>query len=170
MIDYIYLTLLFIHVGAVVGWAGGALVGTMVLLPLASKLSPGSRSDIGRIVIPRMIRFGLMMGIVALVDGAVLYSYITFVATSEAVSTIGTPYIGAGALLGLLVLIIFTAFQESSMKKMAKLSAQLAQSPQSSELSAQMGALQKRSAMASRIGVAVLFLVIILMVVGANIS
>ncbi|MHB8567252.1 MAG: hypothetical protein ACYC7D_13105 [Nitrososphaerales archaeon] len=173
MADYVFLTLLVIHVGAVVAWAGSALFGNMVLLPLLPKLSPGGRSDVGRLLIPKMFRYGLVMGIVALADGAVLYYYITFVGPkSEATSVLGDPYIRGGALLGLLVLIIFTWFQNGTMKKMGKISAQLAQSAPGqagNPLMAQMTALQKRSAMVSRIAAGVLVLIIILMLVGANI-
>ncbi len=157
-------------------WAGAALFGTMVLLPLGSKFSPSGRAEFAKLVVPTSYRYGLMMGIVALADGAVLYYYINFIGpSSEATSALGDPLIRAGAILGLVGLIIFTWFQDSTMKKMGKLSSQMsagssAPSQSSISLMNQMASLQKRSALGARIGVFLLFFVIILMLVGSNIS
>ena len=148
------------------------MIGIMVLSTLASKFSDEARADLEKLLAPRFFRYSLMMAIVALVDGAMLFAYIDFLAPrSEAVGSLGDPFIGFGALLGLLGLLIFTWFQESTVKKTKDMSVQMAQSrAKAGEISVELIALQKRSVKGAKIGLVILFLVIVLMVIGTNVS
>lgn len=172
MIDYVFLTLLFIHITAVVGWVGGAMIGAFVLIPVQGRLSPGTRAELGKALGPLANRFSMTMAGIALADGVLLYGYLQFLAPkSEAISTLGDPLISAGAVIGLLTLLGFVLSQRSAAKQMGAIQAQMAQSPgQAGELGQKLAGIQKRSAMVARIGVLLFFLVIILMVVGANVS
>jgi hypothetical protein len=172
MIDYIYIVLLFIHIGAVIGWVGAAMFGNIVLSPLGPKLSAATRADFGKLIAPQSSSYSLRMALVALVAGALLYAYVEFVVpTSEAISSLGDPFIGVGALIGLIVPIIFTWVQLSTTKKTGAISAQIAQSQaQAGVLGAKLEELQKKSTLAGRLALIALFIVIVLMVIGTNVS
>lgn len=148
------------------------MFGNMVLSPLGPKLSAAARADFGNLLAPRTARYSLMMAIVALADGALLYGYVEFLAPkSEAISPLGDPFIGLGALIGLIVPAIFTWFQVSTTKKTVAINTQIAQFPaKAAELGAKLASLQKKSNMVGRIALIFLFLVIVLMVVGTNVS
>lgn len=148
------------------------MFGNIVLFPIMPKVSSAARADFGKLVAPLIYRYSLRMAILALVSGALLFGYVDFLAPkSEAVSSLGDPFIGVGGLLGLAGLLIFTLLQQSTAKKTKEMTAQMAQSPtRAGELGAKLATLQKRSVIGARVGLVLLLLVIVLMVVGTNVS
>ncbi len=165
MADAIFVTLLFIHIIFVVAWLGASLFGNIVLFPLIPKLSAQARSDFSRLVVPGVFRYGLIAGMIALADGVLLYIYINFVNTIYATSSAGLPLIQAGALIGLLAVILVNSIQNNTMRKIQKISTQtLSQDDQRT-----VGLLQNRLKIAARTGAALLVIVLVLMVVGSNI-
>ncbi len=178
MADAVFLTLLFIHIIFVVAWLGASLFGNIVLFPLMPKLSVQGRSDFSKLVVPRVFRYGLIAGTIALTDGVLLYVYINVTNTSNETSSLGQPLIQAGAVIGLVALIVVNAIQNNSMRHIQRVSAQtVSQVARGTSSSAQtsddstltIGLLQNRLKITARLGATLLVIVVILMVVGSNI-
>ena len=178
MADAVFLTLLFIHVIFVVAWLGASLFGNIVLFPLLPKLSVQGRADFSRLVVPGIFRYGLIAGVIALTDGVLLYVYINFINTNNPTSSAGLPLIQAGAVIGLVALIVVNAIQNNAMRHIQRVSAQtVSQVARGTSSSAQtsddstltIGLLQNRLKIAARIGATLLVIVVILMIVGSNI-
>lgn len=164
MADAVFLVLLILHVGAVVSWMGGAIVFTNIIMPSLSKMSPGSRSEFIKSALPRYLGFTAVSAILAIVAGISLYGYTTQVATSLAPTSSGSIYVQTGAVVGLLVLIIALGVMVPSGRKFLALTKQ-APDPQTQP---KISSLQKRMAIAGRLGVALLGIALILMVIGAS--
>ena len=171
MAEALFLVLLMLHIGAIVAWMGGAALFVSVIIPSLSKMSPTSRTEFILSALPRYLRFITGSSILAIIAGLILYGY--YFATSPASSFPGLRYIQAGALLGLVALIIalgilvpagrkFISLTKQAPKPPAQLSAQ-------DPMAAQLASLQKRMGMAGRLGVALLGIALILMVIGASI-
>ncbi len=178
MADPVFLTLLFVHIVFVVAWLGASLFGNIVLFPLMPKLSPEGRSDFSKLVVPRVFRYGLVAGMIALTDGVLLYVYINFVTTDNVTSPAGLPLIQAGAIIGLGALILVNSIQNNTMRKIQRISSQSpGQEAPGTSSSTQMGnhsnsaigRLQNRLKIAARTGAVLLVIVLILMVLGTNI-
>ena len=178
MADAIFLTLLFVHVFAIVAWLGIALFGQTVLLPLFPRMTPGTRSDIMTLMGPRMLRFTVIAAGIAMVDGVILYVYINFVSTSLAPSTAGLQTIQLGAILALIAALVGTGYVNSLTKKVQQMQARMMPGPtqgappmsQGPPSSAQrIAQLQKRATVLSRVGTILLVFVLLFMVIGANI-
>ncbi len=171
MADPVFLTLLFVHIIFVVAWLGASLFGNIVLFPLMPKLSPQGKSDFSKLVVPRVFRYGLIAGMIALTDGVLLYAYISFLNTNYATSSTGLPLIQAGAIIGLVALIVVNSVQNSAMRKIQRISAQTtpSQGAQGTSSDTQIGWLQNRFKVAARIGATLLVIVLVLMVLGSNI-
>jgi len=164
MADAIFLFLLVVHIGSVVGWMGGAALFTSVIIPSLSKMSPQARIEFIRSAFPRYIRFTAGSAILAIVAGLSLYAYITQVVTSLAPSPAGTPYVSAGAVLGLIVLIIALGIMVPSGRKFVALTKE----PPSPQTQPRIASLQKRMNIAGRAGLSLLGIALILMVIGAS--
>src|SRR5713226_1521763 len=104
--DAAFVVLLILHVGAIVAWMGGAALFVSVIVPSLSKMSPTSRSEFIQSALPRYLRFISGSSILAIVAGLILYYYTIPATTSPAQNSPGPVYIQAGAVLGLVVLII----------------------------------------------------------------
>jgi uncharacterized membrane protein len=165
MADAIFLVLLVLHIGAIVAWMGGAALFVSVIIPSLSKMSPPSRAEFIQSALPRYLRFIMGSSILAIIAGLALYAYVTTVATSLAPSTTGSPYVQAGAILGLVVLIIALGVLVPAGRKFIALTKQ----PPQQEAQSQIANLQKRMGLAGRLGVALLGVTLILMVIGASI-
>ena len=162
--DPVLVVLLVLHIGAVVSWMGGAILFTNIIMPSLSKMSPSSRSEFIQSALPRYIGFTAVSAIVAIVAGLSLYGYITQVATQFKPTDAGFPYVNAGAIIGLIVLIIALGVMVPSGRKFLALTKQ-APDPQTQP---KIASLQKRMGIAGRLGVALLGLALILMVIGAS--
>src|SRR5713226_9708670 len=172
MFDPVFLTLLFIHIVFVVAWLGASLFGNIVLFPLMPKLSPQGRSDFSKLLVPRIFRYGLVAGMIALADGVLLYVYINFVTTNNATSRAGSPLIQAGAIIRLGALVLVNSIQNSTMRRIQRISAQIpGQKLQGTSPSSQMendstlaiGRLQNRLKIIARAGAALLVIALTLM-------
>ncbi len=165
MADAIFVTLLFIHIIFVVAWLGASLFGNIVLFPLTPKLSLQGRSDFSKLVMPGIFRYQLIAGVIAMIDGVLLYIYINFGNTFYATSPAGLPFIQAGAIVGLFAAILVNSIQNNAMRKIQKISAQTP----SEDDQRTIGRLQNRLKFSARTGAALLVIVLIWMVVGSNI-
>src|SRR5713101_9532738 len=172
--DAAFLVLLILHVGAIVAWMGGAALFVSVIIPSLSKMSPPSRADFIQSALPRYLRFITGSSILAIAAGLILYGYVTTQTTSSfALTGPGLVYIQAGAVLGLVVLVIALGVLVPAGRKFISLTKQapkpLAQSSAQDPTAAQLASLQKRMGIAGRLGVALLGIALILMVIGASI-
>jgi uncharacterized membrane protein len=170
MAEALFLVLLILHIGAVVAWMGGAALFVSVIIPALSKMSPGSRAEFILSALPRYLRFITGSSLLAIIAGLILYGY--YFATSPASSFPGLMYIQAGAVLGLVVLIIALGILVPSGQKLISLvkqdpKPQADQTAQDPTL-AQIARLQRRMGMAGRLGVALLGIALILMIIGAS--
>jgi uncharacterized membrane protein len=171
--DATFLVLLVLHIGAIVAWMGGAALFVSVIIPSLSKMSPASRAEFIQSALPRYLRFITGSSILAIIAGLILYGYVTTQTTSSfALTGPGLVYIQAGAVLGLIVLIIALGILVPAGRKFLSLTKQAptpAQPSAQNPMAAQMAGLQKRMGIAGRLGVALLAIALILMVVGASI-
>jgi uncharacterized membrane protein len=168
MADALFVVLLILHIGAIVAWMGGAALFVSVIIPSLSKMSPASRAEFIQSALPRYLRFITGSSILAILAGLILYGYITQTATSLAPSTSGSLYVQAGAVVGLVVLIIALGVLVPAGRKFVRLTKQAPSSAQD-PIVAQIAGLQKRMGMAGRLGVALLGIALILMIIGASI-
>ena len=147
----------------------------MLLLPMMVRLSPPTRAELSRVVVPRSFRYGIIMGSAALAADVLLYEYIDFLSAGNGTSSSGLPLIQTGALLGLFGLIIFSIVTNNLFKKMREASTALNSVPVSSGVSTSTGStsamtgLQKRLKVVGLTGMTLLVIVLALMIIGANI-
>jgi uncharacterized membrane protein len=166
MADPVFIVLLVLHVGAVVAWMGGAALFVSVIMPSLSKISPSSRGEFIQSALPRYIQFSAGSAVLAIIAGLALYGYATQAGPPLAPTSQGSPYIQAGAILGLIVLIIALGIMVPSGRKFVALTKQPI-GPQDPK-AAQIAGLQKRMGIAARLGLALLGITLILMVIGAS--
>jgi len=171
--DAPFLVLLVLHIGAIVAWMGGAALFVSVIIPSLSKMSPASRAEFIQSALPRYLEFITGSSILAIIAGLILYGYVTTQTTSSfALTGPGLVYIQAGAVLGLVVLIIALGILVPAGRKFISLTKQApkptAEASAQNPMAAQMAGLQKRMGIAGRLGVALLAIALILMVVGAS--
>jgi uncharacterized membrane protein len=168
--DPVFLVLLVLHVGSIVAWMGGAALFVSVLAPSLSKMSPASRAEFIVSALPRYMQFVAGSAIVGIVAGLLLYGYATSVGPPLAPTDSGAPYVQAGAVLGLVVLIIALGVMVPTGRKLVSLVGQMSksQTPTSTADSARIAGLTKRLALAGRVGVTLLAFALILMVLGAS--
>jgi uncharacterized membrane protein len=170
MAEALFLVLLIVHIGAIVAWMGGAALFVSVIIPSLSKMSPASRAEFILSALPRYLRFITGSSILAIVAGLILYGY--YFATSSASGFPGLFYIQAGAVLGLIVLIIALGILVPTGRQLISLVKQ-GPKPQA-EPAAQdpnldrVARLQRRMRMAGRLGVTLLGIALILMIIGAS--
>ncbi len=171
--DPAFIVLLVLHVGAIVAWMGGAALFVSVIIPSLSKMSPASRAEFIQSALPRYLRFITGSSILAIVAGLILYGYVIQTSTLNTLATPGLYYIQAGAMVGLVVLIIALGILVPAGRKFIALTKQapkpLAQPSVQDPMTAQIASLQKRMGIAGRLGVALLGIALILMVIGASI-
>jgi uncharacterized membrane protein len=166
MADPVFIVLLVLHVGAVVAWMGGAALFVSVIMPSLSKISPSSRGEFIQSALPRYIQFSAGSAILAIIAGLALYGYAPQAGPPLAPTSQGSPYIQAGAILGLIVLIIALGIMVPSGRKFVALTKQPI-GPQDQK-TAQIAGLQKRMGTAARLGLALLGITLILMIIGAS--
>lgn len=145
---------------------GGAALFVSVIMPSLSKISPSSRGEFIQSALPRYIRFSAGSAVLAIIAGLALYGYATQAGPPLAPSSQGAPYIQAGAILGLIVLVIALGVLVPAGRKFVALTKQplTPQDPKASEIAG----LQKRMGIAARLGLALLGITLILMIVGAS--
>src|SRR5437667_10402189 len=114
MADALFLVLLILHIGAIVAWMGGAALFVSVIIPSLSKMSPASRAEFIQSALPRYLRFITGSSILAITAGLILYGYTT-------PSGPGAIYLQAGAVLGLVVLLIALGILIPSGRKLVSL-------------------------------------------------
>jgi uncharacterized membrane protein len=170
MAEALFLVLLILHIGAIVAWMGGAALFVSVIIPSLSKMSPASRAEFILSALPRYLRFITGSSILAIIAGLILYGY--YFATSPASSFPGLIYIQAGAVLGLIVLIIALGILVPSGRKLISLvkqtsGTQAGPTPQDQTMT-QMARMQRRMGLAGRLGITLLGIALVLMIIGAS--
>lgn len=170
MADIIFLVLLALHIGSIIGWMGGATLFISVVSPSLRKMTPPTRAEFIISTLPAYLRFIIGTSISGVVAGILLFGYITSVQPSFSPSSSGTVLIQVGAVLGLIVLLmVFGVFLPTS-RKLVSLAKQMKQAPTSPSTEGnQITILQKRLTAAGGIGTALLALTLVLMIIGTNI-
>jgi uncharacterized membrane protein len=166
MADAVFLTLLILHVGSIVGWMGGAVLFVSVLSPSLRRMTPPSRTEFIRSTIPAYTRFVGATTIIAVLSGLLLYVYSTQIAPALGPSSSGLPYVQGGAIVALVVVIIAFAVTIPSSRKLVSF---VKQGPPNDQTAAEVGGLQKRLGIAAQAGAGLLGLTLILMIIGASI-
>jgi uncharacterized membrane protein len=174
MADALFLVFLILHIGAIVAWMGGAALFVSVIIPSLSKMSPSSKAEFIQSALPRYLRFITGTSVLAIIAGLVLYVYVTTqTGASFALATPGLYYIQAGAVIGLVVLIIALGVLVPAGRKFVALTKQAlsseTQPPGQGSIATQVAGLQKRMGVAGRLGVALLGIALVLMIIGASI-
>jgi hypothetical protein len=165
--DIVFLILLILHVGFVVGWLGGAVLFVSIIVPSLPRISASSRIEFTKETLPRYGRYLRIMTGGAIVAGLLLYYYITRVATSLAPSGAGMPFIDGGVLLGLIAAILVFGVVIPTINKLVKV---LKQGPATGESTMPEAArLQRRLSLVANSAIGVLSLALILMLIGASI-
>jgi hypothetical protein len=153
---------------------GGAALFVSVIIPSLSKMSPPSRAEFIQSALPRYLRFITGSSILAIIAGVILYGYVTYqTGTSFTLTTPGLYYIQAGAVIGLVVLIIALGILVPAGRKFIALTKQSprpgTQPSTQDSTPIQSAALQKRMGIAGRLGVTLLGIALVLMIIGASI-
>jgi hypothetical protein len=173
--DVIFLFLLLLHVVFIVAWLGGGVLFVFIITPALATISPNSRAEVVIAVLPRYTRFLAFVSSGAVVAGVLLLIYISDAATSLAPSKTGTPFIGVGALLGLIALIVATAVVIPTANRLVGALKSASNKP---ELIGESGdlttasvipAIQRRLRAGAGAAVGLLTIVLILMVIGASV-
>src|SRR5215467_7040123 len=165
MTDILFIALLVVHIGSIVAWMGGAVSFLSVITPSLSSMSPPARAEFVTQGLPRFFRFIQGASTLAVAAGLTLYGYMIY--ANRPPTTSGQASLSAGALIALIVLGIFYGIGRPAGKKMVALVKQMGQG-QSGDIAGQLAVEQRKAAMASRIGVALLGITLILMVLGAE--
>ena len=169
--DIVFLILLILHVAFIAAWLGGGSLFISIITPGLAQISAGSRREFIVAVLPKYLRYLAIVSIVAVVAGLLLLVYINQVAPSLAPSAGGSPFIAAGALIGLVALIVaFAVVIPTGNKLVAQLRSSGASSTaEPAAPSPLILAIQRRLRAGAGIAVGLLGLALILMVVGASI-
>lgn len=176
MIDVIFLVLIILHVTFIVAWMGGAVLFVSVISPATRKMSDSSRMDFVQSAIPRYVRFVAGSSAMAIIFGTILYAYSVQIAPATGPSSsTGLMEIQAGALFGLIALILLFALVIPASRKLVQATKQ-GPPPRNADTmspaataSGEIVRLQNRMRAGSGIGVLLLLLALIMMLVGATI-
>ncbi len=163
MTDYVFLTLLILHVGSIVGWMGAAIFFVSVLGPSIKTMSPEAQDSFSLNMIPRYSRYVLVTSILSLIFGIMLYGYSEMPGSGVAVSSSGLVWIQAGAGLGVVAFILVLAIVWPSSKKIVK----IVKETRSGGSAGALASVQSRARMGAGIVSALLVIVLILMITGA---
>jgi uncharacterized membrane protein len=167
MVDLVFVTLLAVHVASIVSWMGGAVLFVSVITPSLRSMSPMSRGEFLTATLPRYFRFIQGSAIASVLAGLALYGYM--ISSNQAPTGNSQISLSIGALLGLIAFGILFAIGVPAGKKMISLMKQMGKGP-GEDLAGQVAAQQRKIAMASRIGVALLGTTLILMVLAAELG
>ncbi len=165
MVDAVFLALLVVHVGSIVAWMGGAVLFVSVIAPSLRTISPAARGEFVTATLPKYFRFIQGSSITAVAAGLVMYGY--QIATSQAPTGSGQISLQSGIIVALIALIVLFGLGVPAGRKMVALVKQMGKSP-SEDLAAQLALQQRKATMASRLGVALLGVTLILMILGAE--
>jgi hypothetical protein len=168
--DVILLILLVFHITFMALWIGTAALVSSILIPSLGKISAGSRTEFLIAVLPRLLRFVVAASTGAILAGILLFGYETRVATAYAPSSLGTSFIEAGALVGLISYALAIGVALPTASRLVKA---LKSSKDSDKTGGNMPAdiprLQMRMRMISGAVSGLLALTLILMVIGATV-
>ena len=128
-------------------------------------MSPVARGEFLTTTLPRYFRFIQGTSITAAIAGLALYGYM--ISINQAPSGSAQIALQAGAALALVALIILFGLGVPAGRKMVALVKQMGKTP-SEDLGRQVMVQQRKVSMASRVGVALLGITLILMILGAE--
>jgi hypothetical protein len=164
--DLIFLLLLVIHVGAIVGWMGTALVLVSVILPAVSKLSPQSRSEFIVNAVPRLARVVTATSITAIGAGILLFGYVT--SKGYAINTLSFDFLVAGAVLGFLAFVVAMGVVLPSSNKLVSILRSQRAVPVGDSASTSVANIQSAIRAAASTVAVLLVIVLVMMIVAAN--
>ncbi len=168
MTDYIFVTLLVVHILAIVGWMGAAFLFSSVLGPSLSRMEPSGRAEFLSKVIPRYTMYVMATSIVAVVFGVALYGY-AFEYSKNLPSGIALTLLQAGAVVGLIALIISLGLVIPTARNLGRmLSGSKGGAPAPQGQTSVMAAMQSRVRIGTISVTVLLLLVLVLMVAGAT--
>lgn len=168
MADYIFLTLLVVHILAIVGWMGAAFLFSSVLGPSLSHMDSSGRAEFLSKVIPRYTRYVMATSLTAVVFGVALYGY-AFEYAKNLPSGVALSLLQAGALVGLVALIVSLGLVIPTARTMGRmLNDGKSGAPAPEGRAMVMTSMQSRVRIGTVSVTVLLFLVLILMVVGAS--
>ena len=167
MVDVVFVALLIVHVGGIVSWMGGALLFVSVITPSLRSMSPISRGEFITTTMPRYFQFIQGSSITAVLAGLALYGYMIY--SDQAPTGNSQISFSVGALIGLIAFGILFTVGVPAGRKMISLMKQMGKGP-SEDLTGQVAAQQRKIAMASRLGVALLGITLVLMVLAAELG
>jgi len=165
MTDLLFLTLLVVHVGSIVAWLGGAVLFVSVISPSLRNMSPPARGEFVIATLPRYFRFIQGSSLIAVLAGLSLYGYM--IATNQAPSGDSQISLQVGAVIALVALVILYGLGLPAGRRMVALVKQMGKTP-SEDMAGQVALQQRKVAMASRVGVALLGITLVLMILGAE--
>src|SRR5437867_9421048 len=166
MADIVFLALLILHVGSIVSWMGGAVLFVSVITPSIGSMSLSARGEFVTATLPRFFRFIQGSSTLAVLAGLSLYGYM--IIANRPPTPSAQASLSAGALIAPVALVVFYGIGRPAGKNMLVLVKQMAQGP-SCDLAGQRAVQLCKSAIASRIGVSLLGITLVLMIIGAGI-
>jgi hypothetical protein len=172
--DLVFLILLIVHVGSIVGWMGAALLFVSVVNPALPTMGMEGRADFIVSVLPRYMRYVLANSVVAVIAGLSLFVYTTQVSTSLMPTATALLYIQTGAIIGLVAFVLVLALLLPSEGKLVNLLKEMRKGGQSGTAGAEQGSMvqvvkiQSRVKAAANVIATLLVVVLILMIIGGT--
>ncbi len=164
MVDSSVLAILaYGHILSAMGWLGGGILTTYVVVPNVQKLPPPARLAFNSVVLPRITGFVRMMIISTIVFGVLLLGAFYGGNMSLLFSTSQGGELILGALLALATAVIAFLVTFPTLAKISSISTEVVQG----KLQApppEMPQLAKRARMGSVLGVAMLLIALLMMV------
>jgi hypothetical protein len=167
--DVILLILLVLHLTFMALWIGTAALLSSILIPSLGKISAGSRTEFLITVLPRLLRFVVGVSTGAVLAGILLFGYETRVATAYAPSSLGTIFIEAGAVVGVISYALAIGVAFPTANKLVKALKSSKDSGKTADIPADIPRLQMRMRMTSGAVSGLLVLTLLLMVIGATV-
>jgi len=120
--DYVFITLLALHVGGVITWMGSSAMYTMVIGPSIAKSDMmESNPEFAISILSRLSRFITATSITTLLAGFFLFDYISTVATYILPPGSRILFIYAGAILGFAAFVVTLAAVIPSTSRIIKI-------------------------------------------------
>jgi hypothetical protein len=166
--DSLLIILLALHIGFIALWAGAAVVISSIIIPSLGKISPGSRAEFIIATLPLLARFVAAVSTGAVLAGVVLFGYETRIAPSLAPSSLGTIFIEAGAVVGLIAYVLAIGVAFPTANRLVKMLKQPKEGEKTeSSVPPEIPRLQARMRMTAGAVSGLLGITLVLMVIGA---
>ena len=162
-----FAVLLWLHIVGAVGWLGAAMVFAMLIGPTLPSLSPASRGDLVVKLFPKYIRWGTIFSLITPIFGLALALDLSN--GSFSIFRPNNPfgsYITAGALLSLVMWVLFFGLVAPTSRKIVSLTREMMSAQGASPERLQKAS--QRLRIFSTTGLLVLFVIVACMVAAAT--